>query len=824
MFDFFKNVTYQVISPKASARARYETFRELLKNDQKAHELLAALEEIYYQHKKVDINYAARLYSQLSQAVSTMVACMGRMSPGESTNLRAYFRKIDFFCRYALAPPEIDTSPPFILPLTTVYPDDSLTGGKGFNFCILKNTLGLPGPRGFIVSTSAYNSFIEESGLRYTIDEILAGIDIHSTESLHNSSKQIIDLIGSKALPESLKKELTQAFKELQNQCGTDITLAVRSSAVGEDSKISFAGQYLSVLDADGGNLLDAYKQVAASKFSPRALYYRISHGLHDYSTPMAVLVLEMLNASVSGVITTQDFDSEDDVIRIHSLQGRGEDLVSGKRSPDTTIIQKGKQFKILQQIPSRPGAEFTLSEDQARQLTQWAVHIESHYKMPQEIEWCMDQNGSLLILQTRFLLVQEKPEQAETDTSSYTDTEIFRGGELAARGAAAGKVFVLSDFNRIAEVPKDAILVTRSTPPSLATIAHKLAAVVADAGSAADHFASVAREFNIPTLVKTINGTEVFTPGQQVTVWTDRKTVFDGIIETLVSKSAADEEEKETPFLKAMSIVISFISPLKMVNPADPAFVADSCRSLHDIIRFVHEMGMQSMFGLAIHKPLRKGGSKLLVSDIPLQLYLLNVGGGFSPESDPQKTLGIEDIRCRPLLALWNGLTHPGVTWQERSHFDWEAYDEIVMAGGVVSAKSIAFASYAVVSQDYLNLNMRFGYHFAILDTLCSPDNGEGYITLRFAGGGGNLEGKLLRLAMINEILRRLQFTITQKSDLLDARFSDRNAANILETLDMVGRLLGATRIMDMILTDEEMAADAVEEFMNGRYNFSKE
>lgn len=821
MFDFLKNVTYKIISPKASARARYETFRELLKNDQKAHELLATLEEIYYQHKKVDINYAARLYNKLSQAVSTMVACLGRMSPGESTNLRAYYRKIDFFCRFALAPPEIDTSPPFILPLTNTYPDDSLTGGKGFNFCILKNTLGLPGPRGFIISTSAYNRFIQESGLRQTIDEILAEVDIHSTESLHNSSKQIIALIDNKPLPDSLKKELNQGFNELLGQCGTGITLAVRSSAVGEDSKISFAGQYLSVLNVKEENLFDAYKQVLASKFSPRALYYRISHGHHDYATPMAVLVLEMMSAHVSGVITTEDAsDKGSDVILIHSLQGRGEDLVSGQRSPDTTIVQKGEQFTILQQIPSRPGVELTLSEDKTRQLAKWAAHIESHYGVPQEIEWCMDQKGSLLILQTRFLRVQEQPEQAETDTSSYT--EIFRGGELAARGGAAGRVFVLSDFNRLSEVPQDAILITRSTPPSLATIAHKLAAVVADEGSAADHFASVAREFNIPTLVKTINGTELFTPGQLVTVWADQQTVFDGIIEPLVSKAAA--EEKETPFLKTMSIIISLISPLKMVNPVDPSFVPESCRSLHDIIRFVHEMGMQSMFGLAIHKPLRKGGSKLLVSDIPLQLYLLNVGGGLSPESDSQKTLGIEDIHCRPLRALWNGLSHPGVTWQERSHFDWGAYDDLVMAGGVVNAKSIAFASYAVVSQDYLNLNMRFGYHFAILDALCSPKNGEGYITLRFAGGGGDIEGKLLRLTMISEILRRLQFTITQKSDLLDARFSDRKPENILKTLDMIGRLLGATRIMDMILTDERMAADAVEEFMNGRYTFSKE
>ncbi len=65
MRDVLKNLIYQVISPKASARARYENFRELLKNDQLAHEHLAELEEIYRQTPRRDINYVRGHYYKL---------------------------------------------------------------------------------------------------------------------------------------------------------------------------------------------------------------------------------------------------------------------------------------------------------------------------------------------------------------------------------------------------------------------------------------------------------------------------------------------------------------------------------------------------------------------------------------------------------------------------------------------------------------------------------------------------------------------------------------------------------------------------------------
>ncbi len=822
VFDIFKNISYQIISPKAAAQSRYEAFRELLEKDRLAHEAMAELEEIYYQKRKVDFAFVASRYKLLAQTVSGMIDCLGRMAPSTCKNLQAYFNKVDFYCRFALAPPEVDTSPPYILPLHAAYPDDKSVGGKGYNLALLMFQLGIPVPQGFVVSTSAYQYILEVNNLRAPMDAILSQIDIYCAESLSIHAKELSQLIDAAQIPASLIHAFENATKELQHKCGSSIKIAVRSSAIGEDSKISFAGQYQSVLNVTKKTFIDAYKKVLRSKFSPQALFYRIHHGFADHTTPMAVLVLEMIDSDAAGVILTSDRGKENsEAISIHYVQGQGEQLVSGNLSPTTILVDKDEKQKISNRGVAS-GEKRALQDSIILQLANLAMQIEYFYGAPQEIEWCIDRQGVLYILQSRYYQVHKAANDKQIDTSGFPT--LFKGGERAASGAATGEVYILQNLNQLDDIPDGAILVTRTTPPSLARVCHRLAAVIADEGSVADHFASVAREFNIPTLVKTGNCTKLLAQKQVVTVWADGQAVYSGALETLISQIGQNKDESTPLWHPDFGIAISFISPLHLTDPADPAFISGSCRSHHDIIRYVHENGVKAMFGLADRVPLRKGGARLLNSSIPLQLYLLDIDGGFHKASK-NKTVELTEIKCKPLLALWEGLIHKGVTWQERSHFDWDHYDQVIMAGGVVSPKSMLFASYAVISLDYLNLNMRFGYHFALLDTLLSPgDSDESYIFLRFAGGGGGMEGKHYRLIMIEEILKRLQFTTKLKGDMLEARYTGHDNMQALEQLNLVGRLLGATRIMDMILADEAMAAQAAEDFMNGKYNFSKE
>ena len=181
-----------------------------------------------------------------------------------------------------------------------------------------------------------------------------------------------------------------------------------------------------------------------------------------------------------------------------------------------------------------------------------------------------------------------------------------------------------------------------------------------------------------------------------------------------------------------------------------------------------------------------------------------------------------MEAVISAPMRAIFRGLSHPDIHWSEITHFDWEEYDKIAMHGAIISTDAAQFGSYAILSNDYLNLNLRFGYHFVILDTICGGEEDQNHILFRFSGGGGNIHGRSLRATFISGVLERLGFMVEIKGDLVDGQFKVGTRETILQQLDMVGRLLGATRLMDMYLKDATRVQGFVDDFMKGRYHFT--
>jgi pyruvate,water dikinase len=270
------------------------------------------------------------------------------------------------------------------------------------------------------------------------------------------------------------------------------------------------------------------------------------------------------------------------------------------------------------------------------------------------------------------------------------------------------------------------------------------------------------------------------------------------------------------------LGAIMSFISALELVDPGKANFTPEGCRSHHDIIRFVHEKAVGAMFQLSNIRFRKVGGSRKLNIGIPMLFYVIDVGGGFSDGIGDQAEVDLNDIQSEPLRALFNGLTHPDIQWGTFSHFDWESHDKVVMSGGYISPDSVMFASHAIISDRYANLNLRFGYHFVVIDTVCSSKEADNYILLRFSGGGADIEKRRLRALFLSRIFKRLGFDVTRKSDLIDARYFNDDHSGTAHTLDMVGRLLGATRLMDMYLKNETMVDTYADAFMQGRYHFS--
>jgi len=137
-----------------------------------------------------------------------------------------------------------------------------------------------------------------------------------------------------------------------------------------------------------------------------------------------------------------------------------------------------------------------------------------------------------------------------------------------------------------------------------------------------------------------------------------------------------------------------------------------------------------------------------------------------------------------------------------------------MVMSDAFAFQSSFDSASYAVLGKYYLNINIRFGYHFTMIDALCEPGSTTSYCTMRFAGGGGEFEGRELRITFLETILGRLGFDVEIKGDLLDARLSGISSDILVERIESLGKLLGLTKQMDMHLKSLEMVDEQIERF----------
>ena len=123
--------------------------------------------------------------------------------------------------------------------------------------------------------------------------------------------------------------------------------------------------------------------------------------------------------------------------------------------------------------------------------------------------------------------------------------------------------------------------------------------------------------------------------------------------------------------------------------------------------------------------------------------------------------------------------------------------------------------ASFALLSADYLNINIRFGYHFVVIDTLCGANPRENYVSLRFKGGGAAFEGRHLRGRFLARVLEEHGFEVRLEGDIVDVRLRGIASSELEAKLEVLGFLLGFTRLLDMKLDNMENVETLVDEFL---------
>ena len=227
---------------------------------------------------------------------------------------------------------------PYTLPFTSLTKSDAPTaGGKGASLGEMTNA-GIPVPPGFVVLTSAFERFLDETDLRQEVSAELAKVDDGVVHTAERASEQIQTLIMSADMPSDIKNEIESTFKEL----GAEF-VAVRSSATAEDgAENAWAGQLDSFLNTTEATLIENVKRCWASLFTPRAIFYRIEKGLKDSHVSVAVVVQKMVESESSGIAFSVHPVTEDpNQLIIEAGWGLGEAIVSGSITPDSYVVEK---------------------------------------------------------------------------------------------------------------------------------------------------------------------------------------------------------------------------------------------------------------------------------------------------------------------------------------------------------------------------------------------------------------------------------------------------------------------------------------------------
>ena len=792
----------EFFAPGRLLQHKYLAFREVLRLDSLALNLLTELESHLFGRDPADPSRINFLCKQVTETVGSMAINLQEMSPAYHLLIEQHARlSTDIKALTSLA--ETNSRPPYVLPMAQAADHPELAGGKAANLSSAGRA-GVAIPQGFVVTANAFHRFICDNNLETELVKRFQQVHAGDHNTIIRVTAELQELILEGQVPADIAEQIMLSVEQLQPES----LLAVRSSALAEDGEISFAGQYASELEVPCEEVIAAYKRVVAGKYCPRAVSYRLHHGLSDTDTAMAVLIVPMLEPSASGVVYTLDPRSQTslgggDFLGVYAVEGLAEGLVDGSRTPEQYQLSRNNNSISERQVPPQDRA--LLSASELMQLKKWGLQLENHFGCPQDVEWALDTKG-LTILQSRRLQQKEDPppaivEKVDLNKLLYSDLH------CAAAGISCGPVFFAPTGKTFRDIPSGSVVVTPTLRPALSQFLDRVVGVVAASGSRASHFASVARERGIPVLV---GGDIELTAGQVVTIDAASGRIFSGCVNAVLQSGKLNANKEYST--KKYAELIARTTHLNLTDPDGKAFIPERCRSMHDIVRFCHEKSVREMFSLVGRKSRGLGKARKLDTELPLVMYLLDLD-----DPTPKKnkaTVNLTELSSLPMLACWQGMSDSRISWDSsQHHVDWQEFDQV--SGGIFSLDSQLLASYAIVSRDYLHLNIRFGYHFSVVDSICGKESSTNYINFRFKGGGAAHQQQLFRLSFIDLTLTAFGFETSSQGDMLDANFS-RVPLPVTElALKRLGMLLAATRLMDVRLTSMQQATEEAEKFI---------
>lgn len=831
-------------------RKKYTYFKFILESNSELLKIISDFEKKLSENSFFPMSYirsqTARVIFHIERMVKNFEKLSGRPYPPFRTMLN---QVNDLFAaqRDQKAVPAIKD---YVVPYTSINKEMvAAVGGKNANLGEVKS-LGIPIPRGFAITTAAFQEIIQANDLLDQIRMLKMDLNTNDPEAIDLISCNIQDLFLKAIVPPPVEQAILDAYERfVDDQKKTNVSL--RSSAIGEDSDLSFAGQYISVLNVPPDKIIQEYLKVLASLFTPRAIFYRLYMGIPFGEADMSVGCLEMINSKASGVLyTVSPCDLLDNNILINALWGLGTSVVDGKATPDVYKLSKEPGHTLLSADIASKSSQVTIHPDgyvmekpveenllnipclrpeQMELLAGYAVIIENHYCFPQDIEWAIDEHDQLIILQARPLRVEDRCENDATIREYPGHAVILADGDIACPGIGYGPAFPVRSEKELNDFPEGGVLVATQSSPLYVMAMQKTSAIIVESGSITGHMASLAREFHVPTLLNMKNAMSLIQKNDLLTVDADNGRIYQGEVTELINQRRPKHPTiKYNPVYKKLRLFSENIIPLNLTNPNSPKFSPENCKTVHDIMRFIHERSYSEMFNISDYTTDYGNISFKLNAPLPMDLYVIDLGNGLTNHSGAKAEKGkisIDAVISIPFKAILSGMMHDGLIQNEPRPVNFKGFisvmSEQMLSPQASSLNRFGEKSYAIISDKYMNFSSRVGYHYSILDAYCGPVPTMNYINFTFMGGAADLLRRSRRARLIQQILQSLEFLVEIHGDRVTARFSKQPEETIRKKLDQVGRLLIYTRQMDMLMHTEQSITTLSESFLKEDYRF---
>ncbi len=833
---------YQKLTPsfdteehlRTDFKAKYYHFRQLLNANRTALEIMAEMEEALRGTRPFGMKSVRVWCTKVSTNLFQIVRSLNELTPGRYEDLYEQFDQIRENVNLFVHPRSAPKKGPLVLPLQDVdkeMADD--VGAKMAYIGEIRNRLQLEVPNGFVVTARGYERFMEHNELQAEIDRRIQTAPTDRLDQLFRLSASIQLLISMSAkVPKDLEETILEQYRRVKQEAGEEVTMAVRSSALGEDAHgVSFAGQYRSILNVGPEGILQAYKDIVASKYGLPAMAYRLNRGIRDEDVVMCVGYMTMENPVSGGVAYSRNpVNIRDDSIIINSVWGLPKSVVDGTTPSDLFIVSRGaplvirekeiafKERKAVGYCPegitcmdmTAPESQMpSLNDEKVLDIARMAVRLEAYAGTPQDIEWAVRKDGSVILLQCRPLQQIDVAEvdDSKGDLEGQPTSVLLRGGVTVSPGVAAGPVFVVKNNVDALQFPNQAVLVAAQALPSWAALLNQAAAIITQQGNIAGHLATVAREFSVPALFGVRGAIDALKNGQCVTVDADSRTVHEGRIDALLDRAEEPKNLMEgSPVLATLKAACQHIIPLYLLDPEAPEFNPRSCKTFHDITRFCHEKVLEEMFRFGKDHRLFERSGKELICDLPMTYWLINLDDGLREDVNADRVL-LENVVSVPMLAFWQGLA--AVPWEApprvRSGGLMSAFMEATMNPALEPSRAsrLAARNYCMISKDFCILQLRFNFHFCTVESLVGERTADNYIIFHFKGGAANLQRRMFRARLVAEVLEAYDFQTEAKEDAAFAELRGYDQAFTEERLKILGYLVMHTRQLDMAMSD---------------------